>query len=219
MAGAVRRSLRLVGAVTLGATTTLAIAWAAVLLPEEKPVSRVPCSVMTNRGPMQAQPLRRGAVLSFSIWPGPAPNPPFPRSCGTRHRFKAAEGRVSRSDYYVVGWPVRCLYMRDDRIATMSSSIRAGWWGGYPITSSARSRSRGYRYVLPYAPIWSGLAFNTGVWSGAWCLPLFGLPVLRRWRRGRRGLCVSCGYDLRGASGERCPECGVVIRRSHPQSP
>jgi hypothetical protein len=30
-----------------------------------------------------------------------------------------------------------------------------------------------------------------------------------RRQRGRRGLCLECGYDLR-ASGETCPECGAV---------
>lgn len=29
-----------------------------------------------------------------------------------------------------------------------------------------------------------------------------------RWRRGRKGLCVCCGYVLRGLPARRCPECG-----------
>ena len=35
---------------------------------------------------------------------------------------------------------------------------------------------------------------------------------LRRWRRRRKGLCVECGYDLRGSM-ERCPECGIRMER------
>lgn len=31
----------------------------------------------------------------------------------------------------------------------------------------------------------------------------------RRARRRRRGLCVMCGYDLRGNESQRCPECGT----------
>ncbi|MGD2108888.1 MAG: hypothetical protein PVI86_05800 [Phycisphaerae bacterium] len=33
----------------------------------------------------------------------------------------------------------------------------------------------------------------------------------RHWRRRRKGLCVKCGYDLRGNVTGRCPECGGLI--------
>ena len=36
------------------------------------------------------------------------------------------------------------------------------------------------------------------------------LPILRRRRRRRLGLCLACGYDMRGASSETCTECGYV---------
>ena len=35
-------------------------------------------------------------------------------------------------------------------------------------------------------------------------------PV-RRYRRRRRGRCVTCGYDLRGNVSGRCPECGTPV--------
>jgi hypothetical protein len=41
-------------------------------------------------------------------------------------------------------------------------------------------------------------------------LPLrAGVTGLRLRRRRRRGLCLACGYDLRGTT-DRCPECGTV---------
>lgn len=36
--------------------------------------------------------------------------------------------------------------------------------------------------------------------------------VRRRWRRRRRGHCVSCGYDLTGNTSGVCPECGQAIQ-------
>ena len=34
---------------------------------------------------------------------------------------------------------------------------------------------------------------------------------MRRWRRRRRGLCLTCAYDLTGNESGTCPECGATV--------
>lgn len=53
-------------------------------------------------------------------------------------------------------------------------------------------------------PFW----FPSLVLGGA--LVFSGVPLFRRLRRQRLGLCMTCGYDLR-ASPEQCPECGAAV--------
>ncbi len=63
--------------------------------------------------------------------------------------------------------------------------------------------------VLPLRPIWPGFAINT-VFYAAILWPLICGPfALRRIIRHKRGLCVTCGYDLRHADHDACPECGA----------
>ncbi len=67
-------------------------------------------------------------------------------------------------------------------------------------SSSGRTGVVGIWYVL--VPLWMPASFFAVVW----CFK-FLLPTLRRRRRERLGLCLYCGYDLRGSI-NRCPECG-----------
>ena len=70
--------------------------------------------------------------------------------------------------------------------------------------------------VLPFAPLWPGLVINTLFYAGLLWLLIPGPFVLRRIIRNKRGLCVKCAYDLRGAEHEACPECGTGVRKARP---
>ncbi len=76
-----------------------------------------------------------------------------------------------------------------------------GWQGGfttYWLLPRIRINSRVTNVNLPFwIPI---LVFGPS-------LAFLYLPVRRRRKRKKLGLCLKCGYDLR-ASKDRCPECG-----------
>ena len=64
-------------------------------------------------------------------------------------------------------------------------------------------------YGFPFLPIWPGFAVNTVFYAVILWLPIRGPFALRRLIRRKRGLCVTCGYDLRHAEHDACPECGA----------
>jgi hypothetical protein len=66
---------------------------------------------------------------------------------------------------------------------------------------------------LPVMPLWPGFALDSALYAGAWWLLIFApLPLYRAGRRRfrvSRGMCGSCGYDLKGLASGACPECGA----------
>lgn len=78
-----------------------------------------------------------------------------------------------------------------------------------PIDAHVRNRSK------CYCGEGSLLALIIGTTMAFWTFGpgIFLLYLTRRTQRMDTGLCAGCGYDLRGSSGSRCPECGKIIRR------
>ena len=107
---------------------------------------------------------------------------------------------------YSVGWPLRSLQAQ--------SHFRNGQWirDSWLLPLVPRTNLFGFESQpeLPLRPIWSGFAVNTVFYAALLWLPIRGPFVLRRHIRRKRGLCVSCGYDLRHADHEACPECGLA---------
>ena len=91
--------------------------------------------------------------------------------------------------------------------------VPAVWdgWGKPPPSFAGFSANRWRVRVGRHDILWMFLL--TPAWALLVPLPLAALPAvpwLRRRRRARQGLCLACGYDLRGqpADSRRCPECG-----------
>jgi len=79
----------------------------------------------------------------------------------------------------------------------------AWWFGGDRYTLG------GVTYTVVLIPIWV-------------LVVLVATPTLWLWRCDRRkrpGLCVKCGYDLRGTDHKVCPECGSLPPRPSPAEP
>jgi len=68
--------------------------------------------------------------------------------------------------------------------------------------------SVGQENHLPLRPLLPGFAINTIFYAVIlwilWSSPFTARGMIRR----KRGLCIKCGYDLRGAEHAACPECG-----------
>ena len=119
------------------------------------------------------------------------------------------------------GWPCLSLWSgRENRVSGNAHpnivfhpmDIRYGYFSGDP----SKIKPGQIIKVIPYGPLWLGLLANSIFYSAILWLLIPGPFALRRFIRRKRGLCVKCAYDLRGAEHEACPECGAVIVKANP---
>ncbi len=112
-------------------------------------------------------------------------------------------------DFYVEqasGWPLLCL--RLDGPMTIGNDL-ASFYSEMSGRLELPWFERPWQNVVPYQPIWIGFGINTVFYAAPLWLLTLGPFAARRMIRRKRGRCIKCGYDLRGAEHEVCPECGA----------
>jgi hypothetical protein len=115
---------------------------------------------------------------------------------------------------YRAGWPAPALEC--DAVVGIDSPFPSGdtdvpWRDGRQPPQLIRpcrwpSLVGKWANPIPLRPIWWGFLLNTLLYGAVCSTLLGGLFTVRRWRRVRRGLCLKCGYPVRGL--KKCPECG-----------
>ncbi len=81
-------------------------------------------------------------------------------------------------------------------------------WGKPGVLSREVTGCLPYR-DLAATPIWPAFAINMIFYAALLWLITLGPFTARRVIRRKRGRCIKCGYDLRHAEHEACPECGA----------
>ncbi len=111
------------------------------------------------------------------------------------------------------GWPSLAVWSGYERRRESGTFQTSGSWTittGIRMTGEqfADRPDRAVPRTLPYHVIWPGFAINTAFYAAILWLLTLGPFTARSFIRRRRGLCIKCGYDLRGDLSSGCPECG-----------
>ena len=222
-----RRLTKLVLFLLLGAVVNVAVAWGCAYWVDSSPSDMSP-KYVTRRTPQGhvwfvGIESERGAerVLSTRLFDrgGPIiddvdPSDLIPSWSTISRDFDFAEPKTwDQQMQDARGWPMlsmRCTFCCTGRTLIWVHECEVV--GGRELP---RRTSNGYDIstlrALPYIPIPLGFVLNT-LFDAAilWSLA-FGPFTARRVIRHKHGLCINCGYDLRGVEHEACPECGVVV--------
>jgi hypothetical protein len=132
------------------------------------------------------------------------------RAVDVPHWSYASKALTARDadDFVIVieqarGWPCLAMFGR-----ITQGGLESEKTDGILNSPVFAKKNRMFSGNLPCKPIWPGFAINT-IFYAAIVWGLFAVPgFIKRRRRIKRGLCQSCGYDLRRSLNTICAECG-----------
>ncbi len=116
-------------------------------------------------------------------------------------RSRMASGGLAhyRLEQRSAGWPYR--------------SLSGEWYfdeARTPLAGRSRWLVGGEDLLMPMRPTWPGFVVDTVFYATLFWLLSTSFALHRVIRR-KRGRCIKCGYDLRGAEHDVCPECGHEV--------
>ncbi len=209
-----RRLLTVAIFLLLGAVVNVAVAWGCAIFVNPYQGSSV--EIVASSGNFTFQFLRRRSrgtvsyectyvtyvVPDYDRTSVPTVRAVLPQWVG-RHKLYPYASNVLEAR----GWPRHSLSSAQYRFRSFPVDTR---WGLQTTLRSFSVGGRSVACILPLRPIWPDFAINTLFYAAILWLVIPGPFALRRFARRRRGLCVACGYDLRHADHNACPDCGVA---------
>jgi len=233
-------AMRIAAFVLLGAAANVAVAWGCAALSGFRPPDSIASDMTFSYGDwlmliehetgfgrerlevVGSLGAFRGAAKirdlgRASSWQGKATPTYKPLPSWSRLGLASSGSHRMIDEEEATGWPLISMWAAvvESRgqgwITRSSSAIHFAGWTTQMSDGTVYSKR-----LLGLRPICRGFALNS-VFYALLLAALFYPPrVIRRALRARRGLCTTCGYDLRGATHERCPECGNPARREEP---
>jgi hypothetical protein len=155
---------------------------------------------------------------SPSKWGRFASWPEFPYEASGKYCTWTCSDKSAEVLVRTGGGKLGVVWKRYEEAVSYQTCVQSGWSWNLPLIRCERLWDTLLSGTPSASWAWPGevLSVLVSVWLPVIALATYPVIVfirgpLRRRRRRRRGLCRNCGYNLRGLTEARCPECGKAF--------